>query len=152
MSHGCSFDYAHIGISICWRHLITLIIRQIRHFFGKHTVLLHTCAPCSGLPSYINTMEKRAWHCNFLGLDQGFWNQFDISFVFQGILRKFGGQSQFYVWTKFIYFDPRNIFYNAHKGLLKFLEFKEGHVYFFYSSRNEKLYSNFLSTRASPCA
>ena len=67
MSHGCSFDYAHIGISICWRHLITLIIRQIRHFFGKHTVLLHTCAPCSGLPSYINTMEKKGLTLQFPG-------------------------------------------------------------------------------------
>ena len=30
--------------------------------------------------------------------DQGFfWKQFNISFVFKGILMKFGGQAQFYV-------------------------------------------------------
>ena len=42
-----------------------------------------------------------------------FWKQFDISFVFQGITMKFGGQTQFYVWTKVIYFNSRNILYCA---------------------------------------
>ena len=45
--NGCSFHYAHIwrksGISICWRY-------PKKKF--------HTCATCSELPSYINTM---AW-------------------------------------------------------------------------------------------
>ena len=32
--------------------------RKSRHFFRKRLILLHTCATCSELPSYISTMGK----------------------------------------------------------------------------------------------
>ena len=38
-----------------------------------------------------------------------FGKEFDISFFFQGILMKFGGQAQFYIWTK-LYIVIQEIF------------------------------------------
>jgi len=32
--------------------------RQIRHFFRKRTIVYHTCAACSELPSYISIMIR----------------------------------------------------------------------------------------------
>ena len=56
---GCSFYYAHIlirsGISICWKHLITLKVSSNPK--KKRPILHHTCETCSELPSYISTME-----------------------------------------------------------------------------------------------
>ena len=55
----CSFYYARIwsksGISICFKHLVKSKKSSNPIFFRKRPILLHTCATCSELPSYIST-------------------------------------------------------------------------------------------------
>ena len=46
--------WSKLGISICWRHLVTSTVSSNSIFFlRKRSILLHTC---SKLPSYISTM------------------------------------------------------------------------------------------------
>ena len=57
----CSSEHgAHIwiklSISIWWRHSIKSKESSIRLFFRKRPIVLHTCATCSDLQSYISTM------------------------------------------------------------------------------------------------
>ena len=58
---GCSFQNAHIwskwGNSIFWRHLATSKESSTPIFLvRKRTILIHTCATYSELPSYISIM------------------------------------------------------------------------------------------------